>query len=253
MAEHPQERLIERFKENLAESDPSLEHLQTHISHVFLTGSWAYKVKKPMNFGFLDFSTLDRRRHFCEEELRLNARLAPELYDSVLGLDADGKLVTESLRDFTRRALKKRFASLDDFLRRWNEAERKQAIVDELENEGLPLDPILDELGKDLDPFDLICHVAFGAKPLTRRERAENVKNRDVFARYGDQARAVLDALLTKYADEGMFNLDDTNVLRIPPLDRLGTPVELVNAFGGKPSFEQAIHDLQHELYREPA
>ena len=96
MAEHPQERLIERFKENLAESDPSLEHLQTHISHVFLTGPWAYKVKKPMNFGFLDFSTLDRRRHFCEEELRLNARLAPELYDSVLGLDADGKLIEAS-------------------------------------------------------------------------------------------------------------------------------------------------------------
>ncbi|MEX0916176.1 MAG: type I restriction-modification enzyme R subunit C-terminal domain-containing protein, partial [Wenzhouxiangellaceae bacterium] len=168
-------------------------------------------------------------------------------------LDADGKLVTESLRDFTRRALKKRFASLDDFLRRWNETERKQAIVDELENEGLPLDPILDELGKDLDPFDLICHVAFDARPLTRRERADNVKKRDVFAQYGDQARAVLDALLTKYADEGMFNLDDTNVLRIPPLDRLGTPVELVNAFGGKPGFEQAIHDLQTELYREPA
>jgi type I restriction enzyme R subunit len=168
-------------------------------------------------------------------------------------LDANGKLVTESLRDYTRRALKKRFASLDDFLRRWNGAERKQAVLEELESEGLPLDPILDELGKDLDPFDLICHVAFDARPLTRRERAESVKKRDVFARYGEQARAVLAALLDKYADEGVLNLDDANVLRIPPLDRLGTLVELVNAFGGRPGFEQAVHDLQAELYREPA
>ncbi len=168
-------------------------------------------------------------------------------------LDANGKLVTESLRDFTRRALKKRFASLDDFLRRWNDTERKQAIVEELENEGLPLDPILDELGKELDPFDLICHVAFDAKPLTRRERADNVKKRDVFDQYGEQARAVLDALLDKYADEGVLNIDDTNVLRIPPLDQLGTPIELVRAFGGKPGFEQAVHDLQSELYKEPA
>ena len=168
-------------------------------------------------------------------------------------LDANGKLVTESLRDFTKRALKKQFASLDDFLKRWNEAERKQAIIEELAAAGLPLDPILDELGKDLDPFDLICHVAFDAKPLTRRERADNVKKRDVFAKYGEQARAVLDALLAKYADEGVLNLDDTNVLKIPPLDQLGTAVELVNAFGGKPGFEQAVHDLQYELYRAPA
>ena len=168
-------------------------------------------------------------------------------------LDANGKLVTESLRDYTRRALKKRFASLDDFLKRWNDTERKQAVVEELEAEGLPLDPILDELGKDLDPFDLICHVAFDAKPLTRRERADNVKKRDVFNQYGDQASAVLDALLAKYTDEGVLNLDDTNVLKIPPLDQLGTLIELVNAFGGKPAFEQAVHDLQNELYREPA
>jgi type I restriction enzyme, R subunit len=98
-------------------------------------------------------------------------------------LDENGKLVTESLRDFTKTALRKRFASLDDFLKRWKAAERKQAIIEELEAEGLPLDPIAEELGKDLDPFDLICHVAFDKKPLTRRERAENVKKRDVFTK----------------------------------------------------------------------
>ena len=168
-------------------------------------------------------------------------------------LDENGKLVTESLRDFTKKALRKHFASLDDFLKRWKAAERKQAIVEELEAEGLPLDLIALELGKDLDPFDLICHVAFDAKPLTRRERADNVKKRDVFNKYGDQARAVLDALLAKYADEGVFNLDDITVLRIPPFTQLGTPVQLIEVFGGRAGFVEAVHELQSALYRETA
>lgn len=168
-------------------------------------------------------------------------------------LDENGKLVTESLRDFTKKALKKRFASLDDFLKRWKAAERKHAIVQELEAEGLPLDPIAEELGKDLDPFDLICHIAFDRKPLTRRERAENVKKRDVFTRYGPQARAVLEALLAKYADEGVLNLDDANVLRIPPINTLGTPVQLIRAFGRKDEFVAAVRKMQSALYQETA
>ena len=168
-------------------------------------------------------------------------------------LDEHGKLVTESLRDFTRKALKKRFAGLDDFLKRWKAAERKQAILDELEAEGLALDIIAEELGKNLDPFDLICHVAFDAKPLTRRERAENVKKRNVFNKYGYKARTVLNALLDKYADEGGLDLNDANVLRIPPLNTLGTPVQLVKAFGGRDKFIEAVRDLQAALYRETA
>ena len=168
-------------------------------------------------------------------------------------LDENGKLVTESLRDFTKKALKKRFASLDDFLKRWKAAERKQAIVEELEAEGLPLEIIAEELGKGLDPFDLICHVAFDRKPLTRRERAENVKKRDVFTQYGPLARAVLDALLAKYADEGVLNLDDANVLRISPFTTLGTPIQLIKAFGGRDGFERAAHELQSALYQEVA
>ncbi|MEX1148300.1 MAG: type I restriction-modification enzyme R subunit C-terminal domain-containing protein, partial [Sphingomonadales bacterium] len=168
-------------------------------------------------------------------------------------LDENGRLVTESLRDYTKKALRKRFASLDDFLRRWNEEERKQAIVEELAAGGLPLDPIAYELGKDLDPFDLICHIAFDAKPLTRRERAENVKKRDVFNKYGEQARAVLTALLEKYADEGVINLDDPRVLRVAPFTKFGTPVELIRAFGGRQKFEHAVHEMQSALYQEPA
>jgi type I restriction enzyme R subunit len=166
-------------------------------------------------------------------------------------LDENGKLVTETLRDFTKKALRKRFASLHDFLKRWKAAERKQAIVEELASEGLPLDPIAEELGKNLDPFDLICHVAFDKKPLTRRERAENVKKRDVFTKYGPQARAVLDALLAKYADEGVLNLDDANVLRITPFSEMGSVVQLIQAFGNRRGFERAVHELQSALYQE--
>ena len=168
-------------------------------------------------------------------------------------LDENGKLVTESLRDFTKKALRKRFTSLDDFLKRWKATERKQAIVEELEAEGLALDAIADELGKDLDPFDLICHIAFDAKPLTRREQAENVTRRDVFTQYGPQARAVLEALLAKYADEGVFNLDDANVLKIAPFSQMGSVMQLINAFGGKQEFERAVHELQSALYQETA
>ncbi len=168
-------------------------------------------------------------------------------------LDENGKLVTESLRDFTKRALRKRFASLDEFLKRWKSAERKQAIVEELETGGLALDAIADALGKNLDPFDLICHVAFDARPLTRRERAENVRKRDVFTQYGPQARAVLDALLEKYRDEGVLNLDDANVLKVTPFTEMGSVVQLIGAFGDKAGFEKAVHELQDALYREAA
>lgn len=168
-------------------------------------------------------------------------------------LDENGKLVTESLRDFTKMALKKRFASLDDFLKRWKLAERKQAIIEELEAEGLALDAVADELGKNLDPFDLICHVAFDKKPLTRRERTENVRKRDVFTKYGPQARAVLDALLEKYRDEGVLNLDDANVLKVTPFTAMGSVVQLIKAFGGKEGFEKAVHEMQDAIYQETA
>ncbi len=166
-------------------------------------------------------------------------------------LDENGKLVTESLRDFTKKELKRRFSTLDEFLLKWKTAERKQAILDEIAASGLPLDSIGDELGKDLDPFDLVCHIAFDQKPLTRRERAENVRKRNAFAKYGDEARAVLDALLTKYADEGVLKLDDPTMLKIAPFSALGTPIELVKVFGGRDGFETAVREMQSSLYEE--
>ena len=168
-------------------------------------------------------------------------------------LDENGKLVTESLRDYSKKTLRKRFASLDDFLRRWNGAERKQAIIDELAIEGLLLDPLAEEVGKDLDPFDLICYVAFDQPSLTRRDRADNARKRDIFTKYGVQARAVLEALLLKYQDEGVTNLDDPAILKVLPFTKMGTPVELLKPFGGRSGFEKAVHELQSALYEKAA
>ena len=168
-------------------------------------------------------------------------------------LDENGKLVTESLRDYTRKAMRQRFTSLDDFLRRWKQTERKHALVEELAEEGLPLDVIADELGFDLDPFDLICHIAFDAKPLTRKERADNVLRRDVFTKYRPQARAVLEALLEKYSDDGVISIDDPKILKINPFSGMGTEVELIRAFGKKNDYIRAVHEMQTALYEERA
>jgi len=165
-------------------------------------------------------------------------------------LDDAGKLVTESLRDYSRKTIRKHFTSLDEFLRRWRSAERKESVIAELAEEGLLLQPLQEEVGKELDPFDLICHIAFDQPPLSRRERAKNVMKRDVFTKYGAQARAVLEALLEKYRDEGLVtDLDNVKVLEIPPFSAMGTPLQLIKQFGSKAEFEQAVHELQRALY----
>lgn len=165
----------------------------------------------------------------------------------------DGKLITESLKDYTRKAVRKEYASLDDFLRRWTAAEKKQALFEELEAQGVMLEALAEEVGKKqgkvFDPFDLICHVAYDRPALTRRERAEQVKKKDVFARYGDQARAVLNALLDKYADTGIESIEDIKILTLDPFTKLGTAPELVGAFGGKPKYLQAVQELEALLY----
>jgi type I restriction enzyme R subunit len=165
----------------------------------------------------------------------------------------DGKLITESLRDYTRKTVKTQYASLDDFLRRWSAAERKEAVIEELKEQGVLLEALHDQVGPELDAFDLICHVVYDRPALTRRERAEAVKKRDVFTRYGDQARAVLNGLLDKYADGGLVDVQDVGILRVRPLSDLGTPVELVRSFGGKEAYLSAVHDLEEALYSQPA
>jgi len=161
----------------------------------------------------------------------------------------DGKLITESLKDYTRKAVRKEYTSLDQFLRRWTQADKKQAVIDELEQQGVLFEPLAEEVGRNYDAFDLICHVAFGQPPLSRRERAEAVKKRDVFTKYGEQARQVLLALLDKYADTGIESIEDIKILQLAPLNAIGTPPELVDAFGGKPAYLSAIRELEQQLY----
>jgi type I restriction enzyme R subunit len=168
-------------------------------------------------------------------------------------LDANGRLITESLQDYTRKTVRTSFASLDAFLSTWNSAERKQAIIDELSAKGVFLEELGARVGRDVDAFDLICHVAFDAPPLTRRERADRVKKRHVFGKYGDKARAVLDALLQKYADSGLKSVESLEILKVDPLTAFGTPVEIVKLFGGKPAYLAAIRELEVALYAKVA
>ena len=164
-------------------------------------------------------------------------------------LNAQGKLVTESLRDYTRINLLKKYDSLDRFLQTWQQADRKAALLQELEGQGVLLDALADEVGKDLDPFDLLLHVAYDQPPLTRRERAQRVKKRNAFTQYGPVARKVLDALLDKYADEGIATIESNEVFKLQPFTDLGSPVELVRSFGGRPQYLSALQALEQALY----
>ena len=168
-------------------------------------------------------------------------------------LDADGKLITESLKDYTRKMLRKEYKSLTAFLTAWKDADRKQAIIEELSNRGVFLHELAEQVGRDYDAFDLICHVAFDQPPLTRRERAENVKKRHVFAKYGARTRAVLEALLDKYGDGGIKSVESLQILKVDPLTHFGTPIEIINLFGGKPSYLVAIRELETALYEKVA
>ncbi|TCQ05721.1 type I restriction enzyme R subunit [Sphingomonas sp. PP-CC-3A-396] len=167
---------------------------------------------------------------------------------------SDGKLVIESYRDYARKQIASEYQSLDDFIWHWNASERKQAIIDELEQRGVILENLAETVGKDFGDFDLLIHIAFGAPPLTRHERAEKVKKRNYFAKYGDKARAVLEALLDKYADDGVETIEDTKVLRLQPFAQLGTPMEIIKgAFGGKDAYDAALRELEDQIYEQAA
>lgn len=164
--------------------------------------------------------------------------------------DKNGALITVSLKDYTREIIKERFASLDDFLKKWNSNDRKEVIIAELQEQGVLIEPLMEAVGKKLDLFDLICHIVYDKPPLTRKERAENVKKRNYFTKYGEQSRKVLEALLDKYADEGIENLESIEVLRIKPFDKFGSPLEIIKEFGSKENYFEAIKELEVELYK---
>lgn len=165
--------------------------------------------------------------------------------------DTDGKLVTESFKDYTRKTMHSQFSSLDEFVKRWNESDRKQTIIDELEQSGIIWAALEQEVGKELDPFDMICHVVYDQPALTRKERANNVKKRNYFTKYSETAQTVLDNLLTKYADVGVQEIENMQVLKVQPFTEIGSLSEIIKkGFGGKPKYEEAIKELEENLYR---
>lgn len=164
--------------------------------------------------------------------------------------DKNGALITVSLKDHTKEIIKGKFASLDDFLNKWNSTERKEAIIAELQEQGVLVEALMEAVEKNLDLFDLICHIAYDKPPLTRKERADNVKKRNYFTKYGEQSQKVLEALLDKYADEGIENIESIEVLRIKPFDEFGSPIEIIKEFGSREKYFEAIKELEFELYK---
>lgn len=171
------------------------------------------------------------------------------LNERVQHLDADGKLITENLKDYTKRKLLTEFRSLENFLACWNTNDKKKILIDQLEEHGIIIENLREEVKKDLDIFDLICHVAWGKPALTRRERADNVRKRNYFSKYGEKAKQILEALLDKYAAIGIEDIEELSVLRVDPFDKMGTPFEIISAFGGKEKYLQAIKELEQQLY----
>ena len=168
-----------------------------------------------------------------------------------LFFDSNGKPITISLKDHTKEIIKGKYASLEDFLLTWNHADKKEAIIKELQEQGVMVEALYEAVDKQVDLFDLICHVAFDQPPLTRKERANNVKKRNYFTKYGEQARKVLETLLDKYADEGVENIESIEVLRVKPFDEYGSPIEIISHFGDKQHYLDAVKELETELYKQ--
>ncbi|MBP7434385.1 DEAD/DEAH box helicase family protein [bacterium] len=183
------------------------------------------------------------------EKIFVNGVDVAVLVSRELYFDKSGKPIMTSLKDHTKEIIRGQFASLDDFLTKWNHSDRKEAIISELEEHGVLVESLMEAVDKKVDLFDLICHVAFDQPPLTRKERANNVKKRNYFAKYGEKARKVLEALLDKYADEGVENIESLEVLKVKPLNEFGSPIEIINEFGSKEEYLKAVEELERELY----
>jgi len=190
-------------------------------------------------------------------ERRVKYKISGETFaiigERVQFLGPDGKLITESLTDYTRNRVKQQFATLKDFFRKWSDSERKQAVIEELAEQGVfwedLRETVREKQGIEMDAFDLIAHIVYDQPPLSRADRANNVKKRDYFTKYEGAARQVLEALLEKYADAGIASIEDTKILTLDPFASLGTPMELIKAFGGKQNYQQAVIELEAALY----
>jgi type I restriction enzyme R subunit len=183
------------------------------------------------------------------EKVYVNGVDVSVLISRELHFDQHGRPITTSLKDHTKEIIKEQFASLDDFLNKWKGSDRKEAIIAELVEQGVMVEALYEAVDKQVDLFDLICHVAYDQPPMTRKERANNVKKRNYFTKYGDQARKVLEALLDKYADQGIENIENIQILTVPPINEFGSVTEIIKAFGSREEYEKAIKELENELY----
>ncbi|MFN1932642.1 EcoAI/FtnUII family type I restriction enzme subunit R [Escherichia coli] len=233
------------FEEKLEEIS---EHDDEQVTGVDEPPAPPYQVKDTDDVGPLPEEDEKKIRKF-----HVNGVAVGVIAQRVQYYDADGKLVTESFKDYTRKTLLKEYASLDDFTRKWQDADRKEAIIHELEQQGIIWEVLAEEVGKDLDPFDMLCHVVYGQPPLTRKERAENVRKRNYFTKYSEAAQAVLDNLLDKYADAGVQEIESIQVLKLKPFDSMGTlPEIIITGFGDRNGYNQALSELENEIYQLP-
>ncbi|HHU2783355.1 TPA: EcoAI/FtnUII family type I restriction enzme subunit R [Escherichia coli] len=233
------------FEEKLEEIS---EHDEEQVTGVDEPPAPPYQVTDTEDVGPLPEEDEKKIRKF-----HVNGVAVGVIAQRVQYYDADGKLVTESFKDYTRKTLLKEYASLDDFTRKWQDADRKEAIIHELEQQGIIWEVLAEEVGKDLDPFDMLCHVVYGQPPLTRKERAENVRKRNYFTKYSEAAQAVLDNLLDKYADAGVQEIESIQVLKLKPFDSMGTLPEIIKTgFGDRNGYNQALSELENEIYQLP-
>ena len=226
---------------NPEDDTPDDSNINTTISGVAEEGE-EYKINTPT---LKQIETGERKGKLHVNGIDIN------IYNEIVSYyDKEGKLVTESLKDFSKRSILNEYTSLDDFLNKWNSIDRKQAILDELKQQGV----LIDELRKDLEiadigDFDLILHIAYDKKPLTRYERVNNVIKKGYLYKYSEMAQNILKDLLEKYSDNNELELTDTKILELKPFNEYGSPMDIVDVFGGKDKYIEIVEELENELY----
>lgn len=173
------------------------------------------------------------------------------LNERVQYLDANGKLITESLTDYSKKNIKNQFANLDEFLNVWNKSQKKKLIIDELFEKGIFFEELKEEIGKDFDEFDIICHLAFDMKPLTRKERINNVKKRNYFSKYSDDAKEILEILFEKYMNKGILEIENIKILKLDEFKKIASAPKIVKRFGGKIGYLNVLSELKKEIYTQ--
>ena len=198
-----------------------------------------------------DSGVQETSRRMNRDKIHVNGVEVRIINEQVSFLDENGRLVTRNLRDYTRDNILNNYASLDDFLNKWQSTDRKQVLIEELEGQGIFLHELAEAVGVNTDPFDLVLHVAYGRKPIARKERAEKLKEGNYFAKYSEKARSVINSLIDKYADEGIEHIETPEILKVQPFDQYGTPMELLTELGGHDGYSEIVSEITERLYAE--